>query len=116
MTLTNKELNKYFGQNFLGAVLELDPDLSEALMPEVTPPQEEEVHDDPMMTSTAGRFLHHLSSPMVHPHFMPVIIPDTHNLPNLYSSFSTLARRRKYSFVHLIGSARKNPMPLMSHT
>jgi hypothetical protein len=74
MALTTEDYKKFFGTTFLDAILELEPELIEAVNPvqkDEEPEEPEESEEDDPMDSTVGRFLHHLSSPMIHPSYMP---------------------------------------------
>jgi hypothetical protein len=70
--LSNKSHAKFFGEGFLREMLELMPDLVEMAPSSMQmggdPPEGKEPH---IINTHAGKFLMHLSSPMVHPDYMP---------------------------------------------
>jgi hypothetical protein len=67
--LSEKSFAQFFGQNFINEMLDMMPDLQEMAPPSVVdPPEGKEPH---IINTHLGRFLMHMSSPMVHPDHMP---------------------------------------------
>jgi hypothetical protein len=69
--LLNKSHAKFFGEGFLREMCELMPDLLEMAPPSMMmtdPPEGKEPH---IINTHLGKFLMHISSPMVHPNHMP---------------------------------------------
>src|ERR1041385_564903 len=108
MHLSEKSYSKFFGRNFLGEVLDLMPDLQEMMDTQIDDVNEEQPDDDddPTMMNTVGRFLHHLSSPMVHPQHMPG------NTANLYEAAIPKSNKNKKKSLPVRSTAKPAAKPI----